>query len=519
MQAAVFNGLQYKPLDQTVQQLSPTCRSGNCSWDPVDSLAVCSRCTDLRDQLRKYDTFDQQWLDFQQDNSPASSAASTAFSLPNGLWLENMNNWTYSLLASGGGEDAAPYGIYGASIMSSYGTGDTSRTIALQDIDTLIWSQSVIRVYPEYSRWPNMSIGALECGLYYCVNTFTTNVTNGVVYETQEPKTSATRQPDSWQPYDSYTFLTEAQMSSLQFDQCVSSVPRTDLEIGEGFNMSQTAINSISSFVNSTFALGDTIDKDQYDKNRTKIQNGYYIETATGYHWQPSTMQPLMQSPNFTHTFATIARSMTNALRRGSGDTASGNTGRLHIVARVNWPWITLPVVVVLAGLAQLVLSVWSTRTTNAPIWKSSSLPVLSRGQHVSRLLWNTSALSGMEAEAKQEQVDLFPEKHGIGLARVSHAIVSHGSPQIASGNGSSRIAGRDRSWASAPCNPSSEQGARISSSADRTFTRPEDSIPDRLSMSARRHSTVQSFAPSTRTLSEGEESQRLISSSFRLTE
>lgn len=48
LKAAVFNGI-FSP--QTVQDLKPTCDTGNCTFPLFDSLAVCSRCLNVTDNV------------------------------------------------------------------------------------------------------------------------------------------------------------------------------------------------------------------------------------------------------------------------------------------------------------------------------------------------------------------------------------------------------------------------------------------------------------------------------------
>lgn len=211
---------------------------------------------------RSYSTFDQQWICYQQDNSALSSSNSTGFSVENGLWIEKMDGWSYQMLSRNGSrKGTSGYYINGATMMASYGTGNPAATNTFQESDTLIWAMSMMQVLPDPTDndtvWPNLPIKATECGLFYCVNSYTANVTNGILYEDEQPASNSLRASDSWQPYGGSTFLTPSQVDSIQFDDCVSSVPRTDLTLGSGYNITWTSVNSISAFINSTFALED----------------------------------------------------------------------------------------------------------------------------------------------------------------------------------------------------------------------------------------------------------------------
>jgi len=182
--------------------------------------------------------------------------------------------------------------------------------------------------------------------------------------------------------------------------------------LGTGY-ISSDAIFSISAFMNSTFALEDLVYGDRYDDNDTKRLNGYYIETDSGYQWSPPAMDPLMKSNDLNLTFAAIARSLTNALRTGS-DTppVSGKSGYIQIVLQVQWPWMVLPLTVVAGGLLQLQVSVTVSKETAMPVWKSSFLAVMSRGDEVAGLLHGCKTLEDFETKAKEQSVDLFESEH-----------------------------------------------------------------------------------------------------------
>ena len=62
MQSAISYGL-VQQYDTVVQQTSFKCPSGNCTWSPFESLAVCSVCNNLTDQLTAYAAPNDLWTD------------------------------------------------------------------------------------------------------------------------------------------------------------------------------------------------------------------------------------------------------------------------------------------------------------------------------------------------------------------------------------------------------------------------------------------------------------------------
>jgi hypothetical protein len=248
------------------------------------------------------------------------------------------------------------------------------------------------------SSWPNMPVEALECGLYYCIETFNSTVTNGTLKEVLT-QVNAQRDPGSWQFLYSIangdnmtnteqivtnlTFLGDIfpnltfSATSIEFDNKTSWVNRTDLSLSNGFNMSKAAVDSISQFFETTFAstLGYT--------NFTLPYNGMYSIEDSGRFYDPNVIQPLYNSPDINRTFAAIARSMSNTLRDGddNGKLQTGMVGLQITHYQIVWPWIALHGFVASAGISFLVFTVWQTWRTGAPEWKSSALAVMGVGE------------------------------------------------------------------------------------------------------------------------------------------
>lgn len=108
--------------------------------------------------------------------------------------------------------------------------------------------------------------------------------------------------------------------SSLEFDGYYT-VPQTDLSLGNVFNISQSAVESLSSFFQTTLTSGTEY---FFGRNLVGCQfHGFYayVSSTTGgpsmYDYSPGIMQPLYNSSNLTATFSTIVRSMSNAIREG----------------------------------------------------------------------------------------------------------------------------------------------------------------------------------------------------------
>ncbi|KAL1623316.1 hypothetical protein SLS56_008316 [Neofusicoccum ribis] len=253
-----------------------------------------------------------QYVTLMTDNNAVSISNGTAFRLPNGLFIDNQDSWQWGASSNG------------AMMMTTYGTGNASKTVSMQDLDTLIWSLGILKVSPnptnDTAEWPDLPVSATECALYYCINRYDTTVRNGTLHETATPVADAKRAVDSWQPVDfpeSWRALNNTMLASIEFDEYFSCIERSDLVLeapdGERFNVSQNAVDSISAYFKSTF---ETSLRSYNETNQTVEGqiNGWYMNSTT-IQYKPSAIQPFYKSDDLNATFKTLATSMTNALR------------------------------------------------------------------------------------------------------------------------------------------------------------------------------------------------------------
>lgn len=85
-------------------------------------------------------------------------------------------------------------------------------------------------------------------------------------------------------------------------------------------------------------------------------------------------------SSNISMTMDNIATAMTNYIRDSSNVTVTGQAGQTESYVHVNWPWITLPAFLVLAGTIFLFLAMFETKRLGAGVWKTSELALLFHG-------------------------------------------------------------------------------------------------------------------------------------------
>jgi hypothetical protein len=379
LQAATVFGVS-ESIERISQQVNFKCLTSHCRYPKHRSIAICSRCESIDDYLKTNTaSIGSQFINFAKGNPAARVRPNqTEYRLPNGLFLNNLRDGQWSQM------------VY----MTMAGTPHPGKTIKMGGVDTLIWSQSVIKVEVpeslENALWPDFPVHATECALYYCVREYDSEVNNGTLVERSVELTNEKRDPESWQisRIASATggTLSDSFNKSIAFDKTQSFPRRTDLRLGDRFNLSQAAVDSISHFVQLTF--GPCLNASGIcDFNKDPI-NGYFVTEGglkTGMQqYEPPAAKVFYDANDLGAVFDKVARSMSNAIRNGADEGAAieGIVGITTTVYDIDWRWIVLHGLILIGAVLFLITTVWASSTRFArplPVWKSSSLAVLLR--------------------------------------------------------------------------------------------------------------------------------------------
>lgn len=388
MKPAVFYGLS-QPDSLISQQTQRSCPSGNCTWDIFKSLAVCSRCNDITNKIEKKDPRTNFPLTEYLDTANPEAIAQhvTEYRLPNGRTGDS------------------------SVLMTAYGTGNETESISFSSYHALIWSMTMINFTLKEERTASVSVSAIECGLWYCVNRYKSVVKDGNLIETIESAPSK-REPDSWQPFlgsmDSGLF--PSQPNTLNYDRISSWARRTDLKLGEGFNLSQAAIDSITDLMYAYFT--SPVRQDGINACVLAFNSATY---------KPTAMQMLYNSQNLEATFASLAKSMTNNIRQNSDNNtvANGKEGKYMVLIRVRGWFLTLPVILVFGGAAFFVIVLHYTHNSKIAVWGTNALPIVALGGKIWPVFdYNDMRASKMEEYAKRQLVQFPTLEHRRDFGR-----------------------------------------------------------------------------------------------------
>lgn len=348
-----------------------------------------------------------------------------------------------------------------ATTMTSFGTGNPNKTNSMNDIDTLIWSMSVINVdfenlqYSSYTnrsvKWPEVPIRATECALYYCVKTIDVKVEQNALYESYLSEnatedTDAKRDPDSWQyrnidywkeNYGSEYVPPDDELANLEFDKHYSAAMRSDLKLHFPHNSSKPEYNinaptvwSVNDYVRQLLSTNITESPSIHAAISKVLPNNSVgfngqVFGSTGY---PAIIQSIWElHPDVPGTFASLALSMTNVIRLDVGFRPDNFVGGITLthqtLYKTEWGWIVLHGLLLLGGVLLWCLTVcYSLRPSKTiPAWKNSSLAVISRGFKALGVLMEADSVGEMQNRARNGKVKMPVESTSTLISAQGH--------------------------------------------------------------------------------------------------
>ncbi|RJE21872.1 hypothetical protein PHISCL_05790 [Aspergillus sclerotialis] len=440
MQGSILGGFSHS-LHSIHQQADVRCPTGRCTWPSFKTLGVCHLCYNLTTDLKKVDGFGKVTGPLLMGTDALPMNDSSAFVLPNGHFLANINGCPGDIT----GMQSCTYSAPDISLttvtsptMTSFGSGDPNKTNRMQELDTLIWATSMIYLDPielrhTSAKWPDVPIRASECAIYYCAQSINSRIDGNTIYEnaTQDPQVK--RDPDSWQPI--FTPIDEKyvpenippgnKMSSLEWNERYSVIKREDLVLHNPENSSspkyvlaESAVKSISSYFPSLLTANLTGSPNVTAAIAKKL--GEHAVSYNGARMSYSTSEPpaleniyeLNEEVDFHGTFAALGASMTNEIRRNGDFERSlydrpvyGLIGVGTTYYSVEWGWISLHAVVLCGGLLFWMLTVRN--SSGCPPWKSSSLAVMNQGRTTGQVLEGSETMRDMERAARGHKVSI----------------------------------------------------------------------------------------------------------------
>ena len=352
MRAAIFTGMFTNGTN-----VVPNCLTGNCTWQPFDSVAICCSCNDITQHMEiKRATWEAGF---------PSPVESCEMSLPNGVSLNFTN--------------------YNAPWYSMNLTRDTVVTDELAHIQSTIVNFTTLFSRSEGGSnctQPDADTLAVECSMYWCVQTYNTSMTNSILKE--------------------HAYSPRPMFLSVESNTIFNSLHLN--ETSAAYTVGESAPIAVQDFLGyEIFQSGNSTksDKFAYDSTSDMIR---LLRTASA----KSGVKGIADS------MANLVRSMTTSVRTEPQTTDPGPSvsGTLHQQVRfihVRWQWLILQIGLDVLAIVFLAGVIVQTLRTKTEVWKSSQIAMIFRGLNTRDLMdvETTGRLVDMEYNAKRVHVRL----------------------------------------------------------------------------------------------------------------
>ena len=406
-----WTGAHYLGVWSTGFGFTPSCPSGNCTWPTYKSVGICSQCSDMK------------------------SSATFDCGMPS---YNDTRDEDHFFVAEGKCEVVLPQG-------RSSNTSVTIETLYLNDSfvgEILFTTHKVWEVKPLFqspSSWnrtfsgiknpllvlAQASLGfdsdritniskptegivfqsVTQCAFSYCIQDYNVSVTNGKPTiqksspdfgETYNYTTTDNETNICWRPsgtpsntFLNYTHLGDSGlvMNATEFTFCGERAIETSPLVGS--RTMSWALDSGATTWESDVEYGGLEDETSSNQNFARI-------TELG----------------IDVIVPRVAKSLTKVYLQGSNITnIRGNVYRNEIMVNVRWPWMILPTLLVILGVAFFAWTMYASR--KKIFWKSSILALLFHGFDDQTDLNHVECLTGnsMEKLAEDIYVELKPSE------------------------------------------------------------------------------------------------------------
>jgi hypothetical protein len=407
----------------SIPKLEGDCSTNNCTWDSYDTLAVCSKCSDLSEALRwKCAKAPADWL---------SNVTTADTSYPNmtacGYWFTHegttilMSGYIKSANNSRG--EALSTRLFGLSDPNPASRQPIfGGTLQLSDIhnpivDMLIAGtpDDVVGVYA--NKTPTLT----ECALYWCVNTvqssnysgsYSENVTNSVQLQVSN---------NSW-PWSVFTddtglvhnrYMTNFSLSLPSRGQPDASQLTFQVDNVTMVSTILTMDEIVPGYVTAPDDLASS------DPSLRWLNSGQYYGAPPQAIPLAAKDNPWLPPNNVSDHMARLAAAMSVVVRNAQAagqeiNLAKGIVWKQYTLVQIRWAWITLPMAVLVLSLVFLVgtVVISSREREEVGIWKTSVIAVLFNGlgDEVQQSVPPNCTMGEAREKARELKVKLVPD-------------------------------------------------------------------------------------------------------------
>lgn len=340
MKAAIYDGI-FTP--EKVQDLVPVCPSGNCTFPPFESLAFCSKCLDVSQNV-------------VVNNPPAypndlTGTQQISYTIPGG------GNVGFSALFEEGTLAIGP-----AFVSTSVLPEDLSKeTLNIQHplLALAILQFPHVRQRLEDGNYFSSLPVTHECVLYFCINKYNVSVTNSKANTTVL---------SSWTSNTGTSTVGAALVSMGGTPDAVLDPSDDYSESNHTYRIPAGSLANLKAWLNVTMQGSMNTSFSKVDQTQ----------------WVNDDIQALNKTTNWSFLMNALATSMTAHIRNSvNPDAASEVQGLAYqneTFVHVQWIWMALPGGLVAISTVFLCATMFKSERRKAMAWKSSSLALLFHG-------------------------------------------------------------------------------------------------------------------------------------------
>lgn len=353
MQAAIFNGLT-----QSNNPLQPVCPSGDCEYDDFVTLGVCSQCKDVTDEANQtcvqsadeHRLYTEEWmteipLDCTYKTSNGSSIAPGTW-IDDAKWL-SQNNYSAFAISN-------PW----SAVSLSNGSATEGERAQLVSFLAAKYENGRTTWTSKNNTTPETKPTLTECSVSLCERKYSQIKNRGLNENKTEQIMELIETQDLYIGKNIESNITNIWLSTL-----IPPNKTNSLSPESNFTIENTTLEDLS------LTLIGLFNSTLYTKDAQAIERSIPGLTP---------LLALWSSNDLNNSITSMATSMTDHIRSSaSSKMLSGTTFRTETYIHVRWPWITLPVILIILSATLLMVVSIRNRKFSTLLWKSSVLPLL----------------------------------------------------------------------------------------------------------------------------------------------
>ncbi|KAK1977881.1 hypothetical protein LZ30DRAFT_600329 [Colletotrichum cereale] len=369
--AAVYNGL-FAENGKPWLSLPVSCQTGNCTWEPFETLGVCNTCVDMTEFMTRT---------CEDGSMPEDDMTECGWSIPLGAKLKTHAE------------------VFSMTPVFPQGLGDMSYSTIMKLV--FMGTEKQGGVAGDLAPW------ARQCTLQACVQTLNSSIVNGelkeIIVRTKTNDTVATVTQESLEPIyilgdnndGTYPIDMKVMMGMRSWFSDLfrtGSASRNDEVISKNITTPDNVIVNLTVGISS----GETF----FD---TDIVQAFYWN----YYEYPTGIDMLMND---------LATSVTISFRSFNGTNVNGTAHTVESYIHVEWSFLAVPLLAILLAIIFLGGVIYQTYSHKAKLWKSSVLATLVHGLDRSARdrLEDLGGLREQQIAAKSVNVQLNEGDEGL---------------------------------------------------------------------------------------------------------